>query len=263
MKRALFILTILSFVALAAVIALGQPAAKQFEIASIKPSEPAAPNTKRSSLTFGAGESLTATYTTPRSLITVAYNVRDLQISGAPGWIGTERYDIEARTAPGEIAAGPTEAADDRTRERLRSLLAERFGLVVHHETREQTVYLLTVAKNGPKLKEAATSADRHATSGGRGRSQGFAAKVEWLAGILSNVTGRPVLDKTGLTGYYDWVLEWTPDTALSQQGSPPAENSAPTIFTALQEQLGLRLETGKGPVDLVVIDQVNRPSAN
>lgn len=257
--------------------ALSQPTARQFEVASVKPCEPAEPNARRSSLDFGEGESLTAKYTTLRSLIAVAYNIRDLQISGAPGWMGVERYDIEAKTASNETGSAPTDprdvtdeqrkAGDERTRERLRSLLADRFGLVVHRETREQSVYLLTVAKNGPKLKEVTGPADRHETRGGRGRSQGSAAKVEWLAGILSNITGRPVLDRTGLTGDYDWVLEWTPDTSGASKevtgAAPLAESSVPTIYTAIQEQLGLRLEAGKGPVDLLVIDQVNRPSAN
>jgi len=173
-------------------------------------------------------------------------------------------------TDPHDLSDEQRKAGDDRTRERLRSLLAERFGLVVHRETRELAVYLLTVSKDGLKLKEVTTAADRHATSGGRGRSQGFAAKVEWLAGILSNITGRPVVDKTGLTGYYDWVLEWTPDAVGAIQAAPSRpvggasdERSAPPIITALQEQLGLRLEVGKGPVELVVIDEVRRPSAN
>ena len=173
-------------------------------------------------------------------------------------------------TDPRDLTDEQRKAGDDRTRERLRSLLAERFGLVVHRETRDQTVLLLAVSKNGSKLKEVTTPADRHATDAGRGRSQGYAAKVEWLVGILSNITGRPVVDKTGLTGYYDWVLEWTPDAVGATPAAPAQpvagaseERSAPPITTALQEQLGLRLEVGKGPVELVVIDEVRRPSAN
>ena len=153
-RNVFFTFTTLAFGALAATVSLGQQAANQFEVASIKPSDPEEPNTRRSSTTFGAGGSFTASYTTLRALITVAFDVRDLQISGAPGWIGTERYDIEAKIGPREWAALSTDprdltdeqrkAGDDRTRERLRSLLAERFGLVVHRETREQTVLLLT-----------------------------------------------------------------------------------------------------------------------
>ncbi len=249
--------------------ALAQPPAKPltFEVASIKPSDP---NGGRAVLSLPGGESLTATNSPVRALITFAYGIPDPQLTGGPSWIGSDRYDVTAKTGASELApltraptAEEVQASDNRTRERARALLAERFGLLVHREMREQVVYLLTIAKNGPKLKEIAGPADQHSVSRGRGRNQGFAATLEMLADSLSGIVGRPVLDKTGFRGAFDWLLEWTPDSAAQPSSGDPTDNSAPSVFTALQEQLGLRLESGKAPMEVVVIDRVERPSAN
>ena len=248
----------------------------KFEIASVKPADP---NAKTNSSSRDAGEGLNITNVPVRNLITLAYNLRDFQLVGGPGWINTEGYDVVAKTSSDEVAASPSdpqtnsESIDqrrtrfDRVRERLRSLLADRFGLVVHHETRDQTVYLLTVAKNGPKLKAVPTPEGPPRKEEGRGHAQCFAAPVEMLVTTLANATHRTVVDKTGLTGRYDFVLDWTPDIQrapadASSDGTSLA-SAGPTIFTAVQEQLGLRLESGKAPVDVLVIDHVDRPSAN
>jgi len=262
----LFLFVGLSVLAASAV--WSQPAAKPlaFDVVSIKPFDP---NGGRTALSLPGGEGLNATYSTVRALIGFAYDIRDPQLMGGPAWRGSDRYDVIARTAADERAAplnrAPSseeiQASDNRTREKTRSILAERFGLVVHRETREQVVYLLTVAKGGSKLKEIAT-ADRHETTRGRGRNKGCAATTEMLAGLLSGATGRPVVDKTGITGNYDWVLEWSPDAGVRDADSAPA-GSGPTVFTALQEQLGLRLESGKAPIEMLVVDHLDRPSPN
>lgn len=252
---------------LAAVVGWAQTSAKPlgFEVASIKPSDPAG---GRTALSLPGGESLTATNTTLRVLITFAFDVRDPQVTGGPAWMATDRYDVTAKTASEQSAPldrAPTNdeivASDNRTRERTRSMLAERFGLVVHREMREQVVYLLTVAKSGSKLKENAT-ADRHETTRGRGRNEGHAATIAMLTGLLSSATGRPVVDRTGLAGNYDWLLEWNADAGIVDPDAAPAA-SGPTIFTALQEQLGLRLESGKAPIEMLVVDHLDRPSPN
>lgn len=157
---------------------------------------------------------------------------------------------------------------NERLRERLRSLLADRFGLVVQHEEKQQTVYSLITAKNGPKLIAVTTPGDRQGTiSVNEGHLQGFAAPIGMLATQLSDATRRIVVDETNLTGKFDFLLEWTPDGPLERLDSPGAGQAAgatgPSIFTALQDQLGLRLKSSTGLVDVVVIDQVNRPSAN
>jgi uncharacterized protein (TIGR03435 family) len=198
----------------------------RFQVASIKPSDPAG---GRTALSLPGGESLAATNATLRALITFACDVRDPQLTGGPAWMGTDRYDVIAKTAAGEqpapLARAPTNeeivASDNRTREKTRSMLAERFGLVVHREMREQSVYLLTIAKGGSKLRENET-ADRHETTRGRGRNEGHAATMAMLTGLLSSAAGHPVVDRTGLAGNYDWLLEWSPDRALSNRTPRP-----------------------------------------
>lgn len=256
--------------------ACAQPAAKApvFDVASIKPADPDAHGSSIMTDKIGG---LSATNISLRAMITMAYGIRDFQLTGGPGWVGTERYDIIAKPERVVNTAEPPDirdmtddqrkVRDEQWKQRVRSLLADRFGLIVHEETKEQQIYILSVAKGGPKLTVVTTPGDRQGISGNRGRTQGFAATMSLLAGNLANAVGRPVVDNTGLTAKYDWVLQWTPDAAAggpeAQESAPSADNSGPTIFTALQEQLGLKLESAKGPVENVVIDRVDHPSAN
>jgi uncharacterized protein (TIGR03435 family) len=248
----------------------------KFEVASVKPADP---NAKTSSSSRDAGEGLDIRNVPVRNLITLAYGLQDFQLLNAPGWTNTGGYDVVAKAPADEIPplqAGPRtppESLDqrklrfDRVRERLRSLLTDRFGVVVHYETREHSVYLLTVAKNGPKLKQVPTADGPPRKEEGRGHSRGFAVPIEMLVNTLSNATHITVLDKTGLTGRYDYTLDWTPDLqsapANPETDAAQASGSGPAIYTAVREQLGLQLESGKAPVDVVVVDHVDRPSAN
>jgi uncharacterized protein (TIGR03435 family) len=243
-----------------------------FEVASIKTSNP---DTTASFIQTVAGEGLRATNVTLKTLVTYAYDIKDFQLSGDPRWIAEERYDISAKTAPGDAVFGGAALKDlndsqrkiylDRIRERIRTLLAERCGLVVHHASVEQPVYFLMVAKGGPKMKsvEPEPGAPQGTSSPGRGRAQATAVTSETTAAYLARVTGQIVVDKTGLGGKYDWTLDWAPDTSTANDDSAGASPAGPTIFTAIQEQLGLRLESGKAPVDKIVIDSVNRPTVN
>lgn len=248
-----------------------------FEVASIKPANPDTPG---SSIQFMPGGGLKMTGIPLRAMVTFAYDVRDFQISGGPGWIGTQRFDVMARPE-GAPADGPVDFGkmnDDQRKtmrvqigERLRALLADRFQLVVHKEIKEQPIYALVPAKNGYKLQETQEIGTQQNMMTNRGRSQGHAIPMEMLAQMLSGITGRPVVDRTGLTAKYDFVLEWTPDMGPDgrAQGlgdgitSPAPVAAGPTIFTALQEQLGLRLDSQKGPVENIVIDRVEKPSEN
>jgi uncharacterized protein (TIGR03435 family) len=243
----------------------------KFEVAAIKPSSPDAHG---SSIMTDKVGGLNAANIPLRAIITMAYGIRDFQLSGGPGWVGTERYDIIAKPEKTASAAEPPDLGsmtddqrrvrDDQWKSRVRALLADRFGLIVHTETKEEQIYVLTVAKGGPRLTVVAKPGDRQGMSNNRGRNQGYAATMSMLANNLANAVGRPVIDKTGLTEKYDWVLEWTPDMlAGGPDAGQPVENPGPTIFTALQEQLGLKLESTKGPVDTIVIDHVDRPSEN
>ena len=248
-----------------------------FEVASIKPANPDTPGT---SIQFMPGGGLKMANIPLRAMITFAYDVRDFQISGGPGWIGTQRFDVMARPegAPADGQADFAKMNDDQRKtmrvqigERLRALLADRFQLVVHRETKEQPIYALVVAKNGSKLQETKETGNQQNMMTNRGRSEGHAIPVEMMAQMLSGITGRPVVNKTGLIAKYDFVLEWTPDMGpdARAQGfgdgitSPAPAPGGPTIFTALQEQLGLRLDSQKGPVENVVIDRVEKPSEN
>jgi len=188
-----------------------------------------------------------------RRLITYAYDVRSLQLVGGPGWVDTDRYDITAKADP-EDAAGSRDAGG---RERIRSLLSERFGLLVHRESRMQNVYRMVIARRGARMRAVEKHGEERGIYGGeRGHLQGFAATTEMLARELTGITGRIVADSTNLTGMYDWTLQWLAETADDT-------TAGPTIFTALQEQLGLKLEPAKASVDVIVIDHVSRPTAN
>jgi uncharacterized protein (TIGR03435 family) len=266
MMRSLFLATVL-----ACGFAQAQTPAKPlaFDVVSIRPADPDA---RGGSLHLGAGD-LAAKNMPLRNLITFAYDIRDLQLRGGPNWVATERFDVTAKPPsvevtpddPKSVTDEQRKASADRVRERVRTMLADRFGLVVHNETKEETVYFLTVAKSGTKMKSPASGEQEMMRGSGRGHFEATAAAMDMLANMLTGATGHPVRDNTALTGKYDWVLDFKPEgDAGRSEGADPAEADArPTVFTALQEQLGLRLEAGKGPVDLIVIDQVNQPSAN
>jgi bla regulator protein blaR1 len=242
-----------------------QTAALTFEVASVKPANPDA---KGSSIRFMPGGGLNMTNMPLLNMITFAYDVRDFQVSGGPGWVGTERFDVTARPdrAAADALQDLSKMTDDQQKtvreqmnERVRNLLADRFQLVVHKETKDQQIYALVVSKNGAKFQEAKELGPRRGISMNGGRIQAFGAPLEMLTQSLSGQLGRPVVDKTGLTAKYDFVLEWTPDLGAAGDAAPVG----PTIFTALQEQLGLRLESQKGPVPNIVIDRVEKPSQN
>jgi uncharacterized protein (TIGR03435 family) len=194
--------------------------------------------------------SFTATNSTLQAFIRYAWNVMDYQIQG-PGWMATERYDINAKVV------GTHDNHDVRLV--LRTLLAERFALKTRTEIRQLPVYTLVVAKSGSKLHES-KPAESSAMSSSDGTVNANKITLQILATLLSGHLDRPVVDSTGLTGTYDVNLEWTPDA--SESDSVPL--SGPSLGTALQEQLGLRMESGTGPVNVVLIDYAERvPTEN
>jgi bla regulator protein blaR1 len=253
-----------------------------FDVASIKPSS-GDDNHRLIQVLPGGG--LRTSGTPAKFLVTFAYDVRDFQVFSGPGWINTDGFDILAKS---ERAAGSEGAPDDprqmtdaqmktaqeQLREKLQALLADRFQLTVHRETKEQPVYVLVVGKSGSKLQESdAKQSDRRMMMG-RGRINGNGVPLEMLTNVLSNQLGRPVIDRTGLKGHFNIKLEWTPDPGQAGgpfgglpppgvEAPPPPDPNGPSLFTAVQEQLGLRLESQKGPVDVIVIDRMERPSEN
>jgi uncharacterized protein (TIGR03435 family) len=220
-----------------------------------------------------------------KMLIQSAYGIRQDLISGAPNWADSARFDIDAKVAGSDVDALQKLNPEQR-RLVLQPLLADRFKLEIHMETKQLPVYELVLAKGGSKLKEA-TAGDTYASGikgsdgvgrgglmrVGRGQLTAQAVPMTSLANMLSQQLHRTVLDKTGLTGKYDLELMWTPDQGADPMfkgpdGSPQRadaapDSSGPSIFTALQEQLGLRLHSSKGPVETIVIDHVEMPSEN
>jgi uncharacterized protein (TIGR03435 family) len=235
--------------------------AQTFEVASVKPSDP---EVRGSTIRFPNG-TFTATGVTTRNCITLAYDIPTFQLAGGPSWIGDQRYDIVAKMAAGAVkAAGPERWAQMRTA--LQALLADRFQLVIHRETKMIPGYVLVVAKSGFKLKE--TTNDGHADFGSNpGKLMAHEISMELLARNLSGNLSCPVVDMTGIKGVFDLTLEWSPDEmqfpAKTGEAAEPAVPAGPSIFTALQEQLGLRLETQKAPAEMIVIDRIEKPSAN
>ena len=205
-------------------------------------------------------------------LIRQAYGIQSYQIESAPEWASKEEYDISARIDDAETRHLRTltkEQAQAERRLMLQALLADRFQLAVHHETKEGPVYALVVAKNGPKFQEAnpPTRPEMPISMGG-GLLTFKGAPMSTLVRLTAQVIGRPVLDHTGLTGNYAFSLKWTPDefdlpANAQQSGEISAEPTGTSIFTVIQDQLGLKLESTKAPIDSLVIDQVSRPSPN
>jgi uncharacterized protein (TIGR03435 family) len=204
------------------------------------------------------------------ALIATAYELRDFQIFNGPDWIGSDRFDVTAKfDAPVDLSkmdeAG-RKAWVQRLTQSRQSLLADRFRLKCHTETKELTVYELVVAKGGPKFKETKEDADTNKYFGIRAAPQrtrqlaGKDATMDGLAVLLSSEVSHVVVDKTGLAGKYDLNAEWVQDAGAAQSADEP---SGLTIFTALEEQLGLKLQAAKGPVRVLVIDHVEKPSEN
>ena len=216
-----------------------------------------------------------------KELIKIAYDLNygaDQQVSGGPAWTGSARFDIEAKEDPALGEKLQKLSSDERgkqLRQMLRGLLADRFKLQVHHESSELSVYELVMPKSGSKLmpsvaQPSSIDADNSAKPrswirfAGKGLLEGNDADAATLVTALSmqpEIGGRLVVDKTGLTGKYDFTLKWTPD--MGQGADPPGADAGPTLFTALQEELGLRLQPTKAPVDVIVIDHVELPSRN
>lgn len=254
------------------------PAAAGFDVASVKPNNDGGP----SSVRVTPGGMLSVTNNNLRNIIRNAWNITNDQIVGGPDWIDSERFDITAK------ASRPF--SQDEARGMLKALLAERFGLVTRNETRELPVYVLVRARKdgalGPQMRKSdldCAALFAAATAGGKmperlpngnlpcgisvRAAQGLVvaspASMEQLTRNLVGGVGRIVVDKTGLQGYYDFTLNFAPESVPGAPAAPAADVTAPSLFTALQEQLGLKLEPGREPIPVLVIDRAARPAAD
>lgn len=291
------------FVLLASSAAIGLAAdGPHFEVASVKPAAPLTPGPGlRIGPSGGPGTSdpgqVTYRSMPLKFLLTLAYGVKNYQITG-PGWLDTERYDI--------IAKIPPDTNKEQFALMLQSLLADRFNLTLHRETKDLPLYELVVAKSGPKLKpyvddpnaapmpppgtplqmgkdgfpKIPPGANIMMMMNGRIRMGASKQTIARLADTLSGQLGKPVVDKTGLTGEYDFTLDFSTE-GLAQPGfapppppppgaaggptpGPALDQDAPTLLAAVQEQLGLKLDSKKGPLDLLVIDHADKvPTEN
>lgn len=240
-----------------------RPKFDSFEVATVKPVN-FDPKGGRYITMQGTSRFVEKAYTL-KLLIAAAYDLNPRTVLGGPSWIESDHYDIVAVT-PGAVR--PTH---DEQMSMLRNLLADRFSLTFHREQKDFSIYVLEVAKVGPKLKPSAAPPDdppalistvypQHILLPARN-----ATMRDFVSLLQRAVLDRPVVDKTGLSGKYDFDLEWAPDETQFGGDVPvaPAEAQAAPLFTAIQEQLGLRLTATRGPVDALVVDKAERPSAN
>ena len=263
--------------------------AYEYEVATISHSKPGGNGVGL----LTSPDGLIARYATLQMLVTAAYGVENYQVSGGPSWFTSDRYDIDAKIEASIADALQKLSPPERTKARqqmLQALLADRFKLKIRRETSELPVYSLVIAKNGSKIKQAKSGDtysnglhDRDGNARGSGATMigvnagaltltGQAVPIANLVSLLARYVDRPIVDKTGLTGNYDFFLQFTANQgALQASGGdgsnsatpPQSETNAPYLLAAVQEQLGLKLESGKGPAELIVIDHVEKPSEN
>jgi len=236
-----------------------------FEVASVKPNHS---GDGRVMISRGEGGRFTTENASLKMLITFAYDVRETQLSGGPAWLDSDRWDIVAKP---EGAVPQSDAGTATMRAMVRALLADRFHLMIHKESKEMPVYAMVVGKSGPKLKESTPEAKGPSMRMGMGTLEGTKVKISMLARALSGQLGRTVTDATGLTGDYDIKLQFAPEPGgMMMKGpagehpeAPPADSDRPTLTAAIQEQLGLKLEARKEQVETIVVDSAEKANEN
>ena len=231
-----------------------------FEVATIKPSDP----NERGKGFGGPPGRFRTINTTLDDLIMFAYGVHTKQIAGGPDWLGTQKFDIEAKPDT------PGQASDKQNRLMMRKLLVARFALKFHEEKRDLPAFVLTVAKGGPKMEKSEDDPNAPTTFAFRQLGNLVFRNITMpdFASWMQTVLDRPVVDHTELTGRYQGVLKWNPDeTQFAIFGPPPQPSTAadapPDLYHAIQEQIGLKMEAAKTPVEVMVLDHVEKPSEN
>ena len=209
--------------------------------------------------------SFRATNVRLKHLLVNAYGIREGQMFGLPGWADSLRYDVYAKVTDPDMTVLRS-LSREQQQAMIAAILVDRFHLKMHTELKTLPVYELVVAKNGPKLKVSAVAPDTTGPGNMNVHNTDMTAtgvKLSDLAGNLSFPLDRTVIDKTGLTGRYDFRLQWTADNVANGAADNGAADAPPNLFTAIQEQLGLKLQSAKGPVDTLVIDHVEQPTEN
>jgi uncharacterized protein (TIGR03435 family) len=226
--------------------------APEFDVSTVKPTDPGYAGSDGIATRAGLVDARNVTL---QRCIIGAYSVGPHQVVGGPDWVYTDRFDIMGKS---DQPIGD----DDTLNQMLQRLLADRFKLAIHRGNKILPAYVLEVDKNGPKLEKAeGGDSDTNTSTGRRGRVTIDAKNTDMnlFAQVLARKMDLPVVNQTGLTGIFNFKLHWTPDSVpVSEQ-----TNDDVSIFTALQEQLGLRLRSAKAPVEVLEIDHVERPTAN
>jgi uncharacterized protein (TIGR03435 family) len=242
--------TIASLAVCVLAVAYGQPAVTQrFEVASVRPI-----NTDQLNGSSGGKSSrgrLTMSNVTLKRCIMGAYGVGPNQIFGGPEWLDSDHFEI--------VAKAEEPVGDGILMAMLQTLLAERFKLSIHRETKTIQALVLELSKNGPKLEKAEDG--ESTTNSGRGLVNARNTTMDRFAEVLSRQMDLPVVNRTGLEGVFNLKLEWTPESAKPIKDGAAMEG--PSIFTAIQQQLGLRLRSQKAPVEILAIDHAEKPSEN
>jgi bla regulator protein BlaR1 len=239
---------------------LPPPPKYKFEVATIRPNNSASGNSR---IMPGPQGGLRTENVHALGLIGFAYDLREFQMTGGPGWIRTDHWDIAATPDMPEDAPGPNMPRDkmesmfNRQRQRMQALLMERFGLVLRVETKEMPIYALTLAKGGHKLTPNPEGKGGPNIRTGRNQFTAIGADMGMVIRGLSNIVGRTVVDETGLKGIFDMKMEWTPDNQAADG------TAGPSVFAAIQEQMGLKLESKKGPAPVFVIEKIEKPTEN
>lgn len=239
-----------------------------FDVAVIRPNSTDVMGSSRSHIWSAATDGhIRAQNVSVLALIQYAYALPEMRIDGGPAWMRSKKFDLEAKSDPAideQLSKLPSTEARNRKAHMLQALLADRFALKVHEETRTLPIFALVVARSGPKFQPSQKNGTTTNTLGNNGNMtitvQGSDHTLRLLVEQLSRSLGRIVIDKTGLDGRYDLTLKWVSDDLASAGPNAP---SGPSLFTALPEQLGLKLESEKGPVTILVIDRVDLPSEN
>jgi bla regulator protein blaR1 len=262
----------------------------EYEVVSIKPNKSGSP------IPGGrpSDDGIDVTNFPLTFLVQGAFGVGNDRIVGLPSWVATDRFDINAKMDPATADALKKMSADDRKdvqQRMVQAIFVDRCKLTFHRETRELSTFTLVLGKNGPKFKESKPGdapAEGFKVPDGKGGTgtlqvgeKGLmtfhALPISFMVGILSQQMGKTIVDKTGLTGKYDFSWQFVPSAAqIRQFGGMPAESGpggsssgipsdpdGTDLFTAVQEQLGLKLESGKGPIEVIVIDHMEKPSGN
>ena len=242
-----------------------------FEIASIKPDPDPGHRSGHNIHIHEKNGYYTASGVTAKYLIKDAYGLTsDEELSGGPEWISSDPYSIEAKFDPAAEAKWTYREKRLQMRLLVQSLLADRFQLKISHQTKELPVFNLVIAKGGPKIGPSTGNGDHQSNDGhNEGNIEIYALKNEPIASLIDDLSrepeldGRLVIDRTGLTGFYTFNWKWTRQSDSIDTTAYNGATDPPSLWTALQEQLGLKLESAKGPVDTIVIDHIDKPTPN